>query len=208
MTPVAWDLETVPLARPACQERLTKEIAQDREPGFHPLLTRIVSVAMCVRTPAGNLNYWSRTALAEEDERTLLEDLWAKLGEMQPVSARGPARGKLLVGFNSKGFDAPVLAARSAWHAIDPTNAAAAVLDTYPYSFRPHCDLMGWLRQPYGLHDLCQFLGVDSPKGGGDGSGVQALLAEGRVEEIEAYNRRDVRATLECFERISKFLFR
>lgn len=204
MTPVAWDIETTPRLDAEGTSLFARTEAKDspRTPtAFHPMLIRIVSVAMAYRTPAGNINYWSRTARTEEDEEALLTELWEKLSTMHRF---------LMVGFNSKRFDTPVLAARSALHQIQPTHAG--ILNTYPFKFSPHCDLLGWLPQGYKLHDLCQFLGVDSPKHGGpntgpmDGAGVAALLEAGDMEAIEAYNRADVRATLECYERIKPYL--
>ena len=54
------------------------------------------------------------------------------------------------------------------------------------------------------LDRLCHALGVKSPKGEMDGSQVAQYFADGRIGDIIAYNRDDVRATRECYEIMHK----
>ena len=50
--------------------------------------------------------------------------------------------------------------------------------------------------RPEGRHlDICQALGIDSPKDAMDGSMVAPAYESGRIAEIATYNRQDVRAT-------------
>lgn len=51
------------------------------------------------------------------------------------------------------------------------------------------------------LDRLCEALGIDSPKGEIDGSQVAQAWADGRFDEIAAYNRRDVVAVREVFRK-------
>jgi len=54
------------------------------------------------------------------------------------------------------------------------------------------------------LDSLCHALGVKSPKGDMDGSQVAQYFADGKLDEIIAYNREDVRATMECFIKMTE----
>jgi 3'-5' exonuclease len=51
------------------------------------------------------------------------------------------------------------------------------------------------------LDRLCEALGIDSPKGEIDGSQVGQAWADGRFDEIAAYNRRDVVAVREVYRK-------
>lgn len=51
------------------------------------------------------------------------------------------------------------------------------------------------------LDRLCGALGIDSPKGEIDGSQVAQAWADGRFDEIAAYNRKDVVAVREVFRK-------
>jgi 3'-5' exonuclease len=51
------------------------------------------------------------------------------------------------------------------------------------------------------LDRLCEALGIDSPKGEIDGSQVGQAWADGRFDEIAAYNRRDVVGVREVYRK-------
>jgi predicted PolB exonuclease-like 3'-5' exonuclease len=53
------------------------------------------------------------------------------------------------------------------------------------------------------LDKLCRVLGIDSPKDGIDGSKVYDYLRDGKIEEVAAYCKRDIKATREAYHRLS-----
>ena len=53
-----------------------------------------------------------------------------------------------------------------------------------------------------GLGELCDILGIESPKGEFDGSMVAAAYAAGRIGEIADYCLKDVRATRDVLRRL------
>ena len=65
---------------------------------------------------------------------------------------------------------------------LSPTRADTR--NTYPYSHAPHADLMDLWSFHYDLAGLCELLGVESPKGEMDGSGVAGAVAAGEVEWV------------------------
>ncbi|MFT5689305.1 MAG: putative PolB exonuclease-like 3'-5' exonuclease, partial [Planctomycetota bacterium] len=75
-----------------------------------------------------------------------------------------------------------------------------------------HVDLMdvlsfqGSWRERYSLDYWCHRFGVESPKGGIDGSQVGRAYDEGRIDEIGEYCLRDVRATGELFKHLEHTL--
>ncbi len=53
------------------------------------------------------------------------------------------------------------------------------------------------------LDKLCLALSIQSPKGDMDGSKVGQYVADGRLEEVSEYCKRDVEATREVFKRMT-----
>ena len=51
------------------------------------------------------------------------------------------------------------------------------------------------------LDKLCEALGIESPKGALDGSQIAQAWADGRFDEIAAYNRADVEAVRQVFRK-------
>src|SRR5690606_4007246 len=128
------------------------------------------------------------------EERALLEAFWNDV-------ARFGDRKITWITFNGKRFDVEFLLTRTLYHGLFPTRAD--LLDQYPYSFTPHCDLMTvWRRSAMRLEAVCELLGVESPKQGMDGSRVCHAVADGRVDDVRRYCEADVMATLNCFERL------
>jgi DNA polymerase elongation subunit (family B) len=161
-----------------------------------PLLGWICCISvLCARVrPDGGVNRGepkSWTAEAPEGEEMLLRKFWQTVG--------GLNRKTTWVTFNGKWFDSPYIEARSVRWGV-PVPARVGLLNTYPYSHKPHSDLAKLWRFHYSLDDLCRMLGVGSPKEAGfDGSMVADAVAEGRISEVARYCERDVGATLDCF---------
>ncbi|MCA9638527.1 MAG: ribonuclease H-like domain-containing protein, partial [Myxococcales bacterium] len=126
-------------------------------------------------------------------EADLLRAFWTLAGAADVV-----------VTYNGRGFDIPFLIGRSLVHGI----SARVDLMGSPYSLRPHLDLYrvltggGRALGPTGLDVVCWALGIESPKGAMDGSKVSEAYARGEVRAIAEYNRGDIRATTEVYQRI------
>ncbi|MEL7171062.1 MAG: exonuclease, partial [Bacteroidota bacterium] len=57
-----------------------------------------------------------------------------------------------------------------------------------------------------GLADLCDLLGVESPKSHLDGGGVATALATGKIADVVRYCEADVIATMRCYLRLKDVL--
>ena len=217
-TYVAWDIETCP--RPseefseAHRERHEKEsrrrvetsadpTEEDRSKAasLHPMLGWIC----CISAVAGDLENGHRephswTAGRQEEEEGLLREFWSDVQAMEghPSSIRW-------VTFFGKQFDVPFLSARSVRHGIQSTSEG--LLNTHKYRNGSHLDLANvWQAPWYSLADLCDHLGVESPKGSFDGSDVEPAVRDGRIDEVRDYCERDVVATFRCAEELVPFL--
>ena len=209
MLAVAWDIETCPLPSDGFtspqEERHQKEVEtqQERNPGvgheeaskrarsFHPYLGWISCISV-VRGKVGEgmaePRSWSAGAPGEE--ASLLKEFWEAVGKLN-------ARPRWAT-YNGKEFDVPFLTARSSYHGISPTRQD--IIETYPFSHDPHVDLSKvWLSVGSSFEEMCDHLGVPSPKEDGmDGSVVAEAVSDGRLDKVEAYCERDVVATFRC----------
>ncbi len=118
-----------------------------------------------------------------DEEKAGLERLWAAIEKHSPV-----------VGFNIRGFDVPVILARSIILGITPPK----VLNRSRYNSRDILDLMTEIhgdRCPagFGLKPTCRMLGIDPEAAEVDGSCVNDMVEAGQWDDIAAYVRSDVR---------------
>ena len=100
------------------------------------------------------------------------------------------AQHAMLVGFNSKGFDAPVL--EKHYH--------------FKISSLPHYDIMGEIEEKLGKRislDLLARANLGQERGK-TGSGLDAIryYREGRMDELKKYCLQDVKVTKEIFDLI------
>jgi predicted PolB exonuclease-like 3'-5' exonuclease len=124
----------------------------------------------------------------------------------------GALCGRTYVGFNSRGFDLPLLELWASRCRIQapmhfrppgdtpmPSASASAPRDRSPDR---HCDLQRELASGApgtgSLDELCKFHGLPG-KSGVSGSAVESLALAGRLEEIHAYNVTDVLQTFLLF---------
>lgn len=211
---VAWDIETCPFPvdsfseaqRSRFEERLSKRRSkrpdEDKDDAarlvrsLHPLLGWVCCISAvrgAVGEAANRPKSW--TAASPEEEPELLERFW---DDIQHISRNAPTIR--WVTFNGKKFDVPFVEARSMHHGITPVNSA--LLDTYPFNDAPHLDLMGLWPMPMRLHELCELLGVESPKDEGDGSAVADLVAAGDINKVARYCEKDVQAAYACAQKV------
>jgi predicted PolB exonuclease-like 3'-5' exonuclease len=153
--------------------------------------------------PVASAILWSERAEASPD-RPVLATAWRcwRLGET-PIEefVRGffqDISNRTYVGFNSQGFDLPLMelwASRcrvsAPEHFARPEGAADP---RYKYGDR-HCDLqkelVNWTYGAGSFDELCKFHGLPG-KPGVKGDEVETLVAQGRLDEVHAYNLTDV----------------
>ncbi len=213
---VALDIETCPVPlddlAPALQTRFERRVAREPVPSWEDAseaASRVRSVdpglgwICCIGIASTDDPHSPRaatpfTAAHPGEEGNMLEAFWSAVDRFTQKH-----HAVQWVTFNGKDFDVPRLLLRSAVHGINPV--ACGLLNTYPYSSRPHCDLMRLVggRTNLTLDALCAVLGLPSPKQdnvGGDG--VAEAVAAGAMADVATYCGADVTATMACFARL------
>jgi len=139
---------------------------------------------------AGNIKL-----VAMPTEAEMLDRFWKK----------ALAGAEVVVGFNSRSFDAWWLHVRSAVHRIRPPVDLMSARYLYQQREVKHVDLQDQL-EGYGaarggsLHMWCRAFGIKSPKSESmSGSDVGKAFAEGRFLDIARYNADDLIAERELF---------
>lgn len=194
------------------RERLTRQIREGL--GFSPLTGEIVAIGVLDVDRDKGVVYYQSPDTGEQDieeggirfrpmgEKLMLEHFWSGAKDYDEF-----------IGFNSRAFDAPFLAVRSAVHSIKPT--ADLMEGRYLYQQRgvKHIDLRdqlsyyGAVRRMGGLHLWCRAFGIESPKAGGTtGDDVAALFREKKYIDIARYNVGDLRATKALYEKWNGYL--
>ncbi len=217
---LALDIETCPLPVDGYsaqqQARLQREMQflRQRNPdveeddlrlqaaSLHPLLSWIVciSVQRAVDDPLQPNEPHSYLAQTPDDEREMLRRFWEDIQRFVERSNK-----ICWITFNGKRFDVPFLLARTLHHGLLPV--PCGLLDSYPYSHYPHCDLFNLFSGiNLGLADLCALLHIENPKAHGDGGQVQQLLEVEGIDGVRRYCEADVKATLLCFARLLPLL--
>ncbi|HEX3761037.1 MAG TPA: ribonuclease H-like domain-containing protein, partial [Kofleriaceae bacterium] len=134
-------------------------------------------------------------AAADQRERALLEDFSRFVGRARPV----------LVTYNGRSFDLPVIVMRSLCHAI-PLPWYYRDRDVrYRYSAEGHLDLCDWLAEHGAaragkLDAIARLIGLPG-KLGVDGSQVEGLYRAGQLASIQSYCLADVAQTALLFLR-------
>jgi 3'-5' exonuclease len=125
------------------------------------------------------------------------------------VDSLNEAPSPQLVGFNSSSFDLPVLRYRAFALAIPVQGIHGRNGKDYWYRYgRDHidiCDVMssfGASPKP-SLAELAALCGIPAKIAGIDGSQVEPMVADGRLEELAAYCDTDIFATYLLFLRFS-----
>ncbi len=185
----------------AAYDRFRTELIEDRGTDFLPLSFHVpVSIAVGTASSDHVLQSVDSLAIADYGEERLAREFWER---MDRFFSRRETR---LVSFNGRQFDLPVLElAALRWGCPAPHYFNLGVRKRYAED--RHYDLFEFLTN-FGVHRLrggfqlaARLAGLPG-KAGVDGSKVQGLWEEGRLEEIHAYCRRDVIQTYYLFLRI------
>lgn len=128
-------------------------------------------------------------------ERTLLEDFSRFVGRARPV----------LVTYNGRRFDLPVIALRSLCHGVSLGWYYRERNVRYRYSEEGHLDLSDWLAdhgatRPGSLDAVARLIGLPG-KLGIDGSQVEGMYHAGQLAAIQTYCLGDVAQTALLFLR-------
>jgi predicted PolB exonuclease-like 3'-5' exonuclease len=134
-------------------------------------------------------------ASADHRERALLEDFSRLVGRARPV----------LVTYNGRSFDLPVIVMRSLCHAIALPWYYRDRDVRYRYSAEGHLDLCDWLAEHGAaragkLDAIARLIGLPG-KLGVDGSQVEGLYRAGQLAAIQSYCLADVAQTALLFLR-------
>ena len=177
------------------KDGLDAEAARSKAANLHPLLGWVCCVSVAIGEGPEVKRVKSWTAASPDEEAALLSEAWTCLGRLGSAA---------WITFNGKRFDAPFLRLRTLAHGLDVPDLG--IFNLYPYSDRPHCDLMRVCeRFVFGLSDLCALLGVESPKGECSGASVAEFVAAGDMDAVRRYCERDVVATYELHAHIIGF---
>jgi predicted PolB exonuclease-like 3'-5' exonuclease len=132
---------------------------------------------------------------ADARERALLEDFSRFVGRARPV----------LVTYNGRSFDLPVIALRSLCHGVSLGWYYREKNVRYRYSEEGHLDLCDWLAdhgatRSGSLDAVARLIGLPG-KVGVDGSQVEGLYLAGQLAAIQRYCLADVAQTALLFLR-------
>jgi predicted PolB exonuclease-like 3'-5' exonuclease len=193
------DIETVPDT-----ERWKRpEMPHGVEPPFPPTWAHRIIVIGClwldhsyklkrlgvIGDPAGG------EGTPDQRERALLEDFSRFVGRARPV----------LVTYNGRSFDLPVIALRSLCHGVSLGWYYRERNVRYRYSEEGHLDLCDWLAdhgatRSGSLDAVARLIGLPG-KVGVDGSQVEGLYLAGQLSSIQRYCLADVAQTALLFLR-------
>ena len=135
------------------------------------------------------------SASDEQRERELLEDFSRFVGKARPV----------LVTYNGRSFDLPVIVLRSLTHAVPLPWYYREKDMRYRFSEEGHLDLCDWLAEhgatrSGSLDAVAKLIGLPG-KLGVDGSQVEGLYQAGQLDAIQRYCLSDVAQTALLFLR-------
>ncbi|MDD4818686.1 MAG: ribonuclease H-like domain-containing protein [Candidatus Colwellbacteria bacterium] len=203
------------IKKEALTEEEYGELLTDVESGFalSPLTAEIAAIGVLdAETMKGAVYFQTPGADIKETEEKGIRlkpmseaDMLAQFWELMKGTSE-------LIGFNSRGFDAPFIIARSAFNGIRPS--VDIMPDRYGrFGMIKHTDLYDQLsfygasRFSHGnLHMWCRAFGIESPKEGDvKGEDVSECFNNGKFIDIARYNTRDIIATKELYDRWLKY---
>lgn len=200
------DIETIPdvdaLKTDTWKHYADKHEKKEDAAALHPAFAQIVSVAMIFRDLDDKED--QRIVHCSMDERKVLFDT---LEEVTTILEHCSKKGSkpYLLGHNIKEFDMPMLVARYVKCALKVPRIFSTV-GKKPWELTWVRDTSDYVKNGWkiiSLDALCLICGVTSSKAGGmDGSHVWEEAKAGKLDRIGEYNLDDVRATLECYDRL------
>lgn len=141
----------------------------------------------------------------ENNEKKTLQDFWNLVDaiSMTPRNPQYPDYGVLFVGHNVMDFDLRFIYQRSIVLGVKPSmDISFARYRNYPI-FDTMKEWVKWSNSSVGLDYLAYALDVPSSKTGGiDGSQVAQFFADGKVDEIVEYCKRDVDTTRGVYQKM------
>lgn len=177
--------------------------------GFSPLTGQIVAIGVLDYDKYQGAVYYHAgddSPKEEEEEGIKFKPMSEK--EMLENFWKVATRYDEFITFNGRGFDAPFLITRSAYHRLKPTRDLMS--NRYLESQRngvKHIDLFdqlsfyGAVQRKGNLHLWCRHFGIKSPKADGvTGDDVAQLFKEKRFLDIAKYNVGDLKATRALYE--------
>jgi len=216
-TKIAWDIETAPQPFGSLSERQRRRLGLEykeqarRDPqesvtrlvqeamSFHGHLCWICCVSFAWRDEDGELRSWTKGTMMPGDEGKILRLVWEFVSKsrdtIRPV--------KQWVTFNGKSFDSRILRTRSLANDVTITNTD--LLDEYPYSYTPHCDVARqWRNDWIGLEDAADLAGVEYTSAI-VGEEVATAIRMGRPDLVEQHCDMDARTTLRVYEHSARY---
>lgn len=152
------------------------------------------------------INDGEASCRADTDEREMLSAFFGVIRSAALLHYRGgdTKRPIAFVGHNIAGFDLRFLWQRAVVHGIRPP-------PSIPFNVKPWDQsiadtMLMWNPErdrKVKLGRLCQYLGVESPKGDLDGSRVWEYVKAGRLAEVVEYCKGDVNAVRQCYQRMT-----
>lgn len=157
---------------------------------FDGTFSRIVCIGMLEFSD--QLEARSAVAWYGSNERELLRQFWARLGQGRP---------SLFITHNGLGFDLPFIKKRSIIHQVKPTvDINLAKFRTEPVydtmAVWSNWDMRGWVK----LDVLARALQVDTKSGSGEQ--VAGMWEQGQGEELARYCLQDTYVTYACYCRM------
>lgn len=218
---LVFDIETVPahdarklpatVAASLAKNAEHKDMEQAAVMGMSPFFGKVVSLALGEGdAPIAEQKVTALIVPPEGCDESALPEWMVPMSEADLLRAFWflASKAQVVVTYNGRGFDVPFLATRSLIHGVP----ARVDLLSNRWSLRPHLDLFDIMGQrgrgPSNLDTVCWALGIESPKESMDGSMVAPAYQAGKIEEIAHYNRHDVRATTEVYQRVRDGLLR
>jgi len=131
-----------------------------------------------------------------DDEKTILKNFTKLIGD----DGLSPPSTQCLVSWNGRGFDLPVLLARSMRYGL----ALPSVWDAwhgYRYEWNsPAVDLCDWWQgfgagRKFSMNQASQLIGLPGKPEGVDGGSVADMIRDGRLEDVRRYCLSDVAQT-------------
>jgi len=215
MDELTKDLITKRARKEAANEEVLNGLIGDLESGFalSPLTGEIVAIGVLdADTMKGAVYFQAPGADIEETEEEGIKLVPMTESEMLTRFWELCRSAAEFIGFNSRGFDAPFIMARSAINGIHPS--VDLMSDRYGRFGVKHTDLYDQLSF-YGasrfanssLHMWCRAFGIKSSKEGDvKGEEVSESFRSGKYLDIARYNMRDIIATKELYDKWSSLM--